>query len=142
MFLGIEGLLVSLMLLIANLKVINRCKSCVIEYLKSDYCLFVSIKRTGAQNTPPFLPKKYGGNSSSYLQNAGRFSKTFTEEILVQMAKYCLPQIKYLLIHVFLINFRQENVKLVLLKEFKPIILDFASENQLFCECRKFIGNI
>jgi hypothetical protein len=28
-----------------------------------------------------------------------------------------------------LINFRQGNVKLVLLKEFKPIILDFASEN-------------
>jgi hypothetical protein len=26
-------------------------------------------------------------------------------------------------------NFRQGNVKLVLLKEFKPIILDFASEN-------------
>jgi hypothetical protein len=50
-------------------------------------------------------------------------------EILVQTAKYCLPQIKYLLIHVFLINFRQGNVKLVLLKEFKPIILDFASEN-------------
>jgi hypothetical protein len=50
-------------------------------------------------------------------------------EILVQMEKYCLPQIKYLLIHVFLINFRQGNVKLVLLKEFKPIILDFASEN-------------
>jgi hypothetical protein len=42
-------------------------------------------------------------NSSSYLQNAGRFSKTFTTEILVQTAKYCLPQIKYLLIHVFLI---------------------------------------
>jgi hypothetical protein len=34
-----------------------------------------------------------------------------------------------LLIHVFLINFRQRNVKLVLLKEFKPIILHFASEN-------------
>jgi hypothetical protein len=30
---------------------------------------------------------------------------------------------------VFLINFRQGNVKLVLLKEFKPIILHFASEN-------------
>jgi len=28
-----------------------------------------------------------------------------------------------------LINFTQGNVKLVLLKEFKPIILDFASEN-------------
>ena len=85
------------------------------------------IERTA----PPFLPKKSGENSSSYLQNAGRFSKTSTAEILVQMAKYCLPQIKYmyLLIHVFLINFRQGNVKLVLLKEFKPIILDFASEN-------------
>ena len=105
------------------------------------YRLFVSIKRNGAQNAPPFLPKKSGGNSSSYLQNAGRFSKTFTAEILVQMAKYCLPQITYLLIHVFLINFRQGNVKLVLL-EFKPIILDFASENQLFCECRKFIANV
>jgi hypothetical protein len=44
-----------------------------------------------------------------------KFSKTFTAEILVQMAKYCLPQITYLLIHVFLINFRQGNVKLVLL---------------------------
>jgi hypothetical protein len=77
----------------------------------------------------PLLTKKYGENSSSYLQNAGRFSKIFTAEIIVQTAKYCLPQIKYLLIHVFLINFRQGNVKLVLLKEFKPIILDFASEN-------------
>jgi hypothetical protein len=63
-------------------------------------------------------------------------------ENLVQMAKYCLPQIMYLLIHVFLINFRQGNVKLVLLKEFKPIILHVASENYLFCECRKFIGNV
>ena len=107
------------------------------------YRLFLSIKHTGAQNAPPpFLPKKSGGNSSSYLQNAGRFSKTFTAEILVQTAKYCLPQITYLLIHVFLINFRQGNVKLVLLKEVKPIILHVASENQLFCECRKFIGNV
>ena len=32
-------------------------------------------------------------------------------------------------IRVFLINFRQGNVKLVLLKEFKPIILDFPMEN-------------
>jgi hypothetical protein len=76
----------------------------------------------------PFPPQKIWENSSSYLQNAGRFSKTFTAEILVQTAKYCLPQIKYLLIHVFLI-FRQGNVKLVLLKEYKPIILDFASKN-------------
>jgi hypothetical protein len=45
-------------------------------------------------------------------------------EILIQTAKYCLPQIKYLLFHVFLKIFRQGNVKLVLLKEFKPIILD------------------
>jgi hypothetical protein len=50
-------------------------------------------------------------------------------EILVQTGKYCLPQIMNLLIHVFLIKFRQGNVKLVLLKEFKPIILEFASEN-------------
>jgi hypothetical protein len=51
-------------------------------------------------------------------------------EILIQTPKYCVPQIKYLLIHVFLINIRQGNVKLVLLKEFlKTIILDFASEN-------------
>jgi hypothetical protein len=64
-----------------------------------------------------------------YIENAGRFSKTFKAEILVQTAKYCLPQIKYLLIHVFLINFRQGNVKLVLLKELKPIILHVASEN-------------
>jgi hypothetical protein len=42
---------------------------------------------------------------------------------------YGLPQITYLLIHVFLINFRQGNVKLVLLKGFKPIILHVASEN-------------
>ena len=47
-------------------------------------------------------------------------------EIIVQMAKYCLPQIKYLLIHVFLIDFRQGNVKLVLLKEFKSIILHLS----------------
>ena len=106
------------------------------------YRLFVSIKRTGAQNASPFLPQKSGENSSSYLQNAGRFGKTFTAEILVQTAKYCLPQITYLLIHFFGINFRQGNVKLVLLKEFKPIILHVASENQLFCECRKFIGNV
>ena len=115
---------------------------CIQDKNKFKYRLFVSIKRTGAQNTPPFLPKKSGGNSSSSLQNAGRFSKTFTAEILVLTAKYCLPQITYLLIHVFLINFRQGNVKLVLLKEFKPIILHVASENQLFCECRKFISNV
>jgi hypothetical protein len=41
-----------------------------------------------------------------------------------------------LLIHVFLIKFRQGNVKLVLLKEFKPIILEFASENK-FMICGK-----
>jgi hypothetical protein len=52
-----------------------------------------------------------------------------SQQKLVQTAKYCLPQITYLLIHVFLINFRQGNVKLVLLKEFKLIILHFASEN-------------
>jgi hypothetical protein len=75
---------------------------------------------------------KFGENSSSYLQNAGRFSKTFTADILVQTAKYCLPQIKYLLIHVFLINFRQGNVKLVLLKEFKPIILDLQAKISCF----------
>jgi hypothetical protein len=46
-----------------------------------------------------------------------------------QTPKYCVPQIKYLLIDVFLINFRQGNAKLVLLKEIKPIILDIASEN-------------
>jgi hypothetical protein len=42
--------------------------------------------------------KNSGENSSSYLQNAGRFSKTktkFKAEILVQTAKYCLPQIKF-----------------------------------------------
>jgi hypothetical protein len=61
--------------------------------------------------------------------NAGRFSKTFTAEILILTVKYCLPQIEYLLIHVFLINIRHGNVKLALLKEFKPIILDFANEN-------------
>jgi hypothetical protein len=49
-------------------------------------------------------------------------------EISVQTAKYCLPQIKYLFIHIFLINFRQGNVELVLLKEFKAIIFDFASK--------------
>jgi hypothetical protein len=42
----------------------------------------------------------------------------------------------------FLLNFRQGNVKLVLFKEFKPIFLDFANENYLFCECRKFIANV
>ena len=86
-------------------------------------------------------PKKSEGNSSSYPQNQGDSVK-HSRQKLVQMAKYCLPQIKYLLIHVFLINFRQRNFKLVLLKEFKPIILDFASKNLLFCECRKFIGNV
>ena len=114
---------------------------CII-FVDFEYRLFVSIKHSGAQNAPPFLPKQYGGNYSSYLQNAGRFSKTFMTEILIQTPKYCVPQIKYLLIHVFFINFRQRNVKLVLLKEFKPIIPDFASENQLFCECRKFIANV
>jgi hypothetical protein len=48
----------------------------------------------------------------------------------------------HLSLEVFLINFRQGNVKLALLKEFKPIILDFVSKNYLFCECRKFIANI
>ena len=65
----------------------------------------------------PFPPQKIWENSSSYLQNTGRFSKIFTTEILVETAKYCLPQIKYLIIHVFLINIRQGNVKCVLLKE-------------------------
>jgi hypothetical protein len=83
-------------------------------------------------DTPVYMFNKFGENSSSYLQNAGRFSKTFTADILVQTAKYCLPQIKYLLIHVFLINFRQGNVKLVLLKEFKPIILDLQAKISCF----------
>ena len=61
-----------------------------------------------------------------------------SRQTFVQTAKYCLPQITYLLIHVFFINVRQRNVKLVLLKELKPIILHFASENYLLCECRKF----
>ena len=38
---------------------------CVI--IITDYRLFVSIKRTGAYNAPPFLPQKSGENSSSYL---------------------------------------------------------------------------
>jgi hypothetical protein len=54
-----------------------------------------------------------------------------SRQTFVQTAKYCLPQITYLLIHVFFINVRQRNVKLVLLKELKPIILHFASENYL-----------
>jgi hypothetical protein len=41
---------------------------------------------------------------------------------------------------VFLIAIRQGNVKCVLLKEFKPIILDFTKVNALFGECRKFIA--
>ena len=95
----------------------------LVSKFEFDYCLFVS--RTHSLSSPSF-----------YLQNTGRFSKTFMAAILVQTAKYCLPQITYLLIHVFLINFRQGNVKLVLLKEFKPIILHVASKNQLFCECK------
>ena len=95
------------------------------------YHKFVSIKRTGAQNAALFLPKKSEGNFSSYPQNQGDSVK-HSRQKLVQTAKYCLPRITYLLIHVFLINFRKENVKLVLLKELKPIILHFACENLLF----------
>jgi hypothetical protein len=107
---------------------------CVRLYRMSEYSGFILITvflclLSALMHRTVSSPKKSGENSSSYLQNAGRFSKTFTAEILIQTTKYCLPQIKYLLIHVFLINFRQGNVKLVLLKEFKPIILDFASEN-------------
>jgi hypothetical protein len=56
---------------------------------------------------PLSSPKNLGEILVPIYKNAGRFSKTFTAEILVQTAKYCLPQITYLLIHVFLINFRQ-----------------------------------
>ena len=56
-------------------------------------------------------------------------------EILIETGKYYLPQTKYLTIHVFLINIREGNVKCVLFKEFKPIILDFENEHYLFGEC-------
>jgi len=59
------------------------------------------------------------------------FSDPYVCTIVITNAIYSINIVytKYLLIHVFLINFRQKNVKLVLLKEFKLIILDFVSEN-------------
>ena len=85
-------------------------------YLFYQCTVFLCLSNALVHKTHPFPLQKNLGEILVPIYRI--FSKTFTAEILVQTAKSCLPQIKYLLIRVFLINFRQENVKLVLLKSY------------------------
>jgi hypothetical protein len=91
--------------------------------------VFLCLLNALVHRTHPLSSSKNLGEIIVPIYRTQGDSVKHSRQKLVQTAKYCLPQITYLLIHVFLINFRQGNVKLVLLKEFKPIILHFASEN-------------
>ena len=86
------------------IKQVQSCSMSLYLYTIYMYCIytiFLCLLSALVHKMHPFPPKNIKENSSSYLWKAGRFSKTFTAEILVQMAKYCLTQIKYLIIHVF-----------------------------------------
>jgi hypothetical protein len=59
----------------------------MLEYASTTGLKFDNCELMLTYVTPVYMFNKFGENSSSYLQNAGRFSKTFTADIL---GYYCV----------------------------------------------------